>query len=261
VVVNPEGWIVTAAHVLKQSMALAQSDHDAREWERRRDAIRDDKNLSAKERSRKLNANGQFNKKAVRRGGTSWAFPGARVLDVTLLEEADLGVARLDPFDPTLVSQYPTFKDPAKDFRPGASLCKLGYPFQEIKPTYDEAAARFDVPGGIANVAFFPIEGIFTRQLSVPPPNPAPGFPIWFLETSSPGLRGQSGGPTFDTKASIWAIQAQTRSLPLGFSPEIKHAGQIQTEHQFLNVGMGIHVETVLGLFNKVGIKHSVSAD
>jgi hypothetical protein len=243
VVINPDGWIVTAAHVLKQSLTLAQSDGDAR----------------GKERLKRLSANGQFNKKAVRRAATSWNFPGSRIVDISILDEADLAVARLEPFDPIWVSTYPTFKDPNKNFRAAASLCKLGYPFQEIKPTFDEAASRFDVPGGSANVAFFPIEGLYTRFVIVPPPNPAPPFPIQFLETSSPGLRGQSGGPTFDTSASIWAIQSQTMSLPLGFSPEIKHAGQVQKEHQFLNVGLGVHVTTVLGFFNQLGIKHTLS--
>jgi hypothetical protein len=89
---------------------------------------------------------------------------------------------------------------------------------------------------------------------------PGPGFPVSFVETSSPGLRGQSGGPTFDVEGNIWAIQSQTRHLPLGFSPEIKDGGQNHKEHQFLNVGMGTHVETLLGLFKLIGIKHSVSA-
>ena len=30
-------------------------------------------------------------------------------------------------------------------------------------------------------------------------------------------------------------------------------------EHQFLNVGWGVHPETILGLFNEKGIAHSVS--
>jgi hypothetical protein len=116
----------------------------------------------------------------------------------------------------------------------------------------------FSVPPDQAQIAFFPIEGIYTRTINIDPPNPAPGFPLMFVETSSPGLRGQSGGPTFDTDGAIWAIQSQTGHLPLGFSPEIKEGGKAQKEHQFLNVGMGVHVETVLGFFNQLGIKHNV---
>jgi hypothetical protein len=176
-----------------------------------------------------------------------------------MLVEADLAVARLDGFDASKVTTYPTFKDSTKDFRNGASLCKLGYPFAEMTPTYDEAGQRFDLPADQLNVAYFPIEGIFTRTLTITPPTPAPPFPLLLVETSSPGLRGQSGGPTFDTNGAVWAIQSQTRSIPLGFSPEIKHAGRLEKEHQFLNVGMGVHVETVLGFFKELGIKAKVA--
>jgi hypothetical protein len=259
IIINPDGWIITAAHVMKDSIALAQSDHAARDWESRRDAIRNDASLSAKERSRRISALGQLQKKGARRGTSVWALGVGRIVDVTILEEADLAVARLDGFDRNLVSEYPTFKDPSKNFRPGASLCKLGYPFTEFTPTYDETANRFDLPPDQAQIAFFPIEGIFTRTITVPPPNPAPPFPLLFVETSSPGLRGQSGGPTFDTEGAIWAIQSQTRHLPLGFSPEIKDAGRVEKEHQFLNVGMGVHVETVIGFLKEAGIPHTVA--
>lgn len=38
-----------------------------------------------------------------------------------------------------------------------------------------------------------------------------------FIETSTPRLRGQSGGPIFDVNGAIWAIQSQTHHLKLGF--------------------------------------------
>jgi FtsP/CotA-like multicopper oxidase with cupredoxin domain len=110
----------------------------------------------------------------------------------------------------------------------------------------------------MTSLTFFPIDGLFTRTIEVPPPKGI-AFPLKYVETSSPGLRGQSGGPTFCSKGAIWAIQSQTRHLPLGFSPEIKDANKTHKEHQFLNVGMGIHTETVLGLFNQLAISHQVS--
>jgi hypothetical protein len=45
VVVNPDGWIVTAAHVMKASIQLAQADAAARQWEAQRDAIQSDASL------------------------------------------------------------------------------------------------------------------------------------------------------------------------------------------------------------------------
>jgi hypothetical protein len=259
VIVNPDGWIVTAAHVVQSAAALAKADSDARAWETKRDAIKADTSLSAKERSRQLSGLGQPKKKFPRRAATRWGHHGSRLRDIKLVPEVDLAVGRLDPFDPKWVAEYPVFKDPSKDFRRGASLCKLGFPFYRIKPTFDEATQRFDIPPEMMTIPFFPIEGIFTRGLLVPPPDPAPPYPLMFVETSSPGLRGQSGGPTFDQNGVIWAIQSRTRHFPLEFSPEVKERGQTHKEHQFLNVGEGIHVETILGVFNELGIAHTMS--
>jgi hypothetical protein len=258
IVINSDGWIITAGHVMKQSIAISQSHGAALDWEKRRDAIRADGSLSAKEREKHLKALGHLNKKAARRSATNWGFDRVKMVEVSILEEADLAVGRLDGFDKTRLKAYPIFKDPSKDVLPEASLCKFGYPFVEFSPTYDEVRNHFDVPLEQRTVPQFPIEGIFTRTILVPPSTPPAPCPIMFIETSSPGLRGQSGGPTFDTDGRIWAIQSQTRHLPLGFSPEIKHAGKTETEHQFLNVGMGVHVETVLGFLRHLKISVDV---
>lgn len=257
IVINPKGWIITAAHVMKDAVTLATSDRNARIWEAQRAAILANQALSAKERQRQLDALGKHNKKAARRGYSLWYFNNVTLRDVSILEEIDLAVARLDGFQPNWVSRYPSFKRPDDSFRVGASLCKLGYPFAEFVPTYDDASNTFSL--NQMEVTFFPIEGMFTRVIEVPPPAPAPPFQLKFVETSSPGLRGQSGGPTFDTNGHIWAVQSQTRHLPLGFSPEIRHNGQTHKEHQFLNVGMGVHAETVLGFLNQLGVRHSVA--
>jgi Trypsin-like peptidase domain len=261
VIVNDEGWIITCAHVVKASVALAKSAADARAWEMERNKIKTGASLSAKERSRKIAALGTVHRKAPIRAGTAWGHNGSSLRDIVVLEDIDLAVGRLDPFDPSWVTQYPVFKDPSKNFPSGASLCKLGYPFIELKPVFDEATSTFSLPPDQRQLALFPIEGIFTRTLVVSPGGAIKPYPLQFLETSSPGLRGQSGGPTFDTNGAIWAIQAQTRHQPLGFTPEVEIGGKKHQEHQFLNVGMGIDVTTVIGFLEELGIKHQLSAN
>lgn len=260
VIVNDEGWIATCGHVVKTSMILAKSDTDAVAWEAQRDQIKADTSLSAKARERKLEALGKINPKAVIRAATAWGHHGSRLCDITVLDDIDLAVGKLDPFDPNWVSEYPAFKDPTKNHSPGVSLCKLGFPFLELKPTYDEPTNSFTLPPEQRGLAPFPIEGIFTRTLVVSPAGGVRPYPLQFLETSSPGLRGQSGGPTFDSDGVVWAIQAQTRHQPLGFTPEVNVGGKKHQEHQFLNVGMGVDVTTVVGFLNELGISHQVSA-
>lgn len=257
VIVNSEGWIVTAAHIVSQALDLGRADIGARQWEQQREAIRTDTAISAKERTKRFAALGTPQKKSAIRAASSWGYNNSRLTNITIIKDVDLAVGKLDPFDPAWVTEYPVFKDPSKNFLPGASLCKLGYPFHDIKPLYDEGTSSFTIPPEMSVLPFFPIEGMFTRTLEVA--STSHPFPLRFIETSTPGLRGQSGGPTFDTSGAIWGIQSQTRHLPLGFSPEIKDGGKFHKEHQFLNVGMGVHVETVLGLFNQIGIQHQVS--
>jgi hypothetical protein len=97
------------------------------------------------------------------------------------------------------------------------------------------------------------MDGIFTRNLSGG--QSADGYPLQFVETSSPGLRGQSGGPTLDKDGVVWAIQSQTQSIPLGFRPTWKDEnGKDVEEHQVLNLGMGVHPETLQALFARHGV-------
>jgi hypothetical protein len=75
--------------------------------------------------------------------------------------------------------------------------------------------------------------------------NPATGQRAVFLETSSPGLGGQSGGPIFDEHGTIWAIQSRTIHLELGFSPSVTTNGRTTVEHQFLNLGLGSDIAEI----------------
>jgi len=190
----------------------------------------------------------------------------SRLVDGVRCDPADVGIGRLEPFDPAWVTTYPTFKDPSKDFEPGESLCKYGYPFHSITPIWDAATGSFQLPAGALPIPLFPIEGIFTRTAEIVITDPAgnllpiaPPFPLRWIETSSPGLRGQSGGPILDAQGSIWGIQANTMHLALGFDPQVPGRPN-EREHQFLNVGRGAHPETIFGLFNQFHVRYNVSA-
>ena len=101
---------------------------------------------------------------------------------------------------------------------------------------------------------------MLTRFLSAPPPGaPAAGgdaAPGRYVETSSPGLEGQSGGPLFDADGAVWAIQSHTRHLALGFRPRAPGEPKGPVAHQFLNVGVGVHAEAILALLDEAGVAH-----
>lgn len=260
VVINKDGWIVTASHILEDLERMTTEEQGAQAHEAKVAAITTDASLPQKEKSKRLAQLGKLRAEHTRRCSAWWGKDGMQIVDVEGITVADIAVARLEPFDPTEIKTYPVFKDPGKDFEPGVSLCKLGFPFHRITPTWDKDANAFRLPAEAFPMPLFPMEGIFTRiQEVVVTPNPPP-FPILFVETSTPGLRGQSGGPTFDMKGTIWAIQSKTMHLPLGFDPPVPGGKGGQKEHQFLNTGLGVHPATMFGLFKKKGIAFQVSA-
>ena len=265
VVINREGWIITAGHMLQHLEALGLGDQKRRAYETEYATIKNDLSISAKEKKKRTEALPKFNKTDTDRCSAWWGRDGVQVVDSAWIEPADIGIARLQPFDPSWFSAYPVFKDPTKAFEPGASLCTLGFPFHSIKPQWDEAALSFRLPAGALPIPFFPMNGIFSRlaEIVVVDPNmqplPPPPFPLRWIETSSPGLRGQSGGPIIDPQGSIWGIQCNTVSYPLGFDLPVP-GGHGTTEHQFLHCGRGVHPATVFGLLNQFGVKYDVSS-
>jgi hypothetical protein len=257
VVLNDQGWVLTAWHIIeliaqKIAECTATRDHVAKS-----EVIRNDASLDKRERERRLRKLGTLAPTATTNCSIWWGADGLTAVENKGLPDVDLGIARLDPFDPTAITTYPTLKAPGTGIHCGTSLCKLGFPFTQITPTWDSAKNAFTFPPGSLPLPFFPIDGIFTRTLNFPD-RPNQTYPLMLIETSSPGLMGQSGGPTFDVNGVVWAIQSRTRHLPLGFNPEVP-GQKNQREHQFLNVGRGIHTETIIGFLKQNNIKHAVS--
>jgi hypothetical protein len=257
VIVNDEGWIVTAGHIIEglENLIREEAANAALMTEAQIDS---DPSLSKKQKYDLKKDLRNRPDHATRRAGANWSFPGSQLVDVSRHDNVDLAIGRLEPFDKSWISTYPVFKDPTKDFHPGASLCKYGFPFNSVTPAWDGAANAFIVPGN--PLPLFPIEGIFTREIDIVPDGPAGPYNLRYVETSSPGLMGQSGGPTFDVHGAIWAIQSQTHHYALGFNPPVPGAANGESEHQFLNVGWGVHAETVIGVLTELGVRHTVSA-
>ncbi len=251
VVLNDEGWVLTACHVIKGVAKLERS----RSYRSKVSEIKGDESLSRKEQKEKIKTLGSPPKNEVIEFSIWWGKDEWSVDSFLLDETADLAVGKISGFKADQIPNYPVFKNPSVNFHPGESLCKLGFPFYTIVPEFKKDEGFF-FPEGTLPLPLFPLEGIFTRVVF---PKGIGTGKVRFVETSSPGLKGQSGGPTFDVKGRIWALQSRTTHYPLGFSP-VPPGGR-NGEHQFLNVGMGTHVETIIKFLEKHGINHEVSED
>ena len=254
VVINDEGWIVTAEHNIAHLQKMEAEALVCRAYESdlaAAQAIADPRQQKHALRQLKRPPDNSTSHFSAWWGGLAEAISTSSGIPV-----ADISVAKLVGFDATKVAAYPTFKDPSRDFEPGTSLCKLGFPFHAVTPSWDGVGFHLP-PGGIP--PYFPMDGMFTRTANLVAENGTPPpFPLIWVETSTPGLKGQSGGPTIDVHGNIWAIQVRTSNLHLGFSPEVPGEKGAK-EHQFLNVGLGVHPTTMFGLFDLNGIRYQVS--
>ncbi len=254
VLLNNEGWIITVAHIFQAQIQYNHDKEEIDEYKNKLASITNNQSLSDKLKRRQKN---QLYKKWITNFSYWWGKDGARIDNFIIYPFADLAVGKLTPFLPSEINNYPIIKNPA-NLKLGTSLCKLGFPFHEIQATFNEDTENFTLNPGSLPIPRFPIEGIYTRNLIQVNPNDNTKQ-TKFIETSSPGLKGQSGGPIFDTAGNIWAIQSKTSHIPLGFNPKIKQGNREVEENQFLNVGLGVHTEVIVSFLTDNNISFQLS--
>ncbi|PWJ56944.1 trypsin-like peptidase [Dyadobacter jejuensis] len=176
-------------------------------------------------------------------------------LSISLHPTQDLAIIQFKDFDQMLYRGHATFLKDSSAIKPGKYLCRLGYPFPEFT-NYQYNKVRNDIEWkneGRQNSPSFPIDGIVTRRI-------ADGNEITGIEMSTPGLKGQSGGPLFDTHGLIYGMQSSTRHLHLGFDQinrEVTSDGQRKrvSNYPFLNVGQCVHVDIIKQFLKDKGVQ------
>jgi hypothetical protein len=253
---NQEGYFLTAFHIVKQWQQTLDDLNTTRKIKADITTIQNDANLSGDEKRRRLKKQDKAHNGMIEDASLWLGVDGLVTEFFGGFEAIDLGIGKLQNFASATGTTFPILKDPKKDYEPGVSLCRLGYPFFSVTPIFDQVSGNFQLP---SVPPFFSSEGIFCRTIEIVPhasQSPFP-FPMQWIETSSPGLRGQSGGPIFDKNGTVWGIQSNTFCYPLGFEPEIRQGQKI---HQFLSVGRGVHMSTVVSALYQQNVNFSLSA-
>jgi hypothetical protein len=256
VVLNKDGWIITVAHIFEAPRKYQQDQANVARYYEQVRKIRATPGLDQQAQDREI-AKLASDPNWITTFTFWWAQDGVTLQDVKLYPELDLAIGRLEPFRNFPTKVYPKIKNP-DHLKPGTSLCKLGFPFHQVSATFDEQKNLFVFAPGSVPVPVFPMEGILTR-FKIGGKTSDNRFDIKHIETSSPGLRGQSGGPIFDTSAVVWGIQSKTDHLQLGFSPRIVKDGKEIEENQFINVGLGVHPETIIKVLNENNIQFELA--
>ena len=234
IVVNSDGWIVTSAHIIEE--------------------------ILSQERIRETATEEDSDPQRVVAHSEIWAVPGfmarpARMVEAHVKRVADLGLCRIEPFTGEGISEYPVFRDAVTaPISQGMSVCRLGFPFFDVAASFSEERNQFSLDQGAFPIPRFALDGVvarFNRRVS----DDGQASAI-YIETSTPGLRGQSGGPLLDTNGRVCGVQSHTAHLDLGFDAQFSVGSQVVTERQFLNVGAATHVDEVRELMDSVDVKY-----
>jgi hypothetical protein len=241
VTVNADGWALTSAHVMEPAIAAKAHAEERQKYLQQVETLKNGAAHSRK-KLRRLLATHRPNPRWITNLSYWWADDRVQLKQVILDPVSDLAAVRLDP--PLPAPRFPTFWNPSREIPVGTSLCRLGFPFHSVTPVFNQGKGSFEFPPGTIPMPRFPNEGIHTRLCILK--DEASGRSVKFLETSSPGLRGQSGGPLFDVAGTVCGVQSKTISLPLGFSPKAMTETGVVRESQFLNVGLATHVDEIV---------------
>ena len=248
-IITRDGWAITAAHCMSPLFQQKVINDKVREV--------DEHNAQHPE-DRK-----EYDPKWLRAHSFWWGNDRIRFETVHVIQPLDLALVKLVNLPPDFVTDYPVFASP-ENVRQGMSLCRLGYPFIKVNTSFNPENNSFkvDIHPEIIKLCF-PNDGILTRLVPKPVPGPIPegapkDVPI-FVETSTPGLLGQSGGPIFDKNGNIVAMQSSTANIDLGFG-DMQINGKYMPE-QYLNVGLGPSVGSIVKQLDHFGVKYKSESD
>lgn len=177
--------------------------------------------------------------------------------EVYLHPTDDVAIIKFQGFEKLPYKGYATFLKDASYIKQGKFLCRLGFPFPEFSNFgYNEEKDDIEWTGdGKKDTPRFPIEGMITRGIL-----DANGAKKG-IEMSTPGLRGQSGGPLFDQNGVVYGMQSSTHHLHLGFDikdKEIREGSKIKkvSNHPFLHLGNCVHVDIIKSFLKEKEFKY-----
>ena len=251
--VNDDGWALTCKHVVSQLISTDKINKIYSAFKAARDQLpigkKSRKALRVLERKHGYSNGGpiEIHHRFVN------CIEGPLQLDFRLHATLDVALLKFNNFTKISPDTFAVFAQNSANLKQGKSLCRLGFPFPEFTNfEYDAAADQMRWTNtGRTDSPRFPIEGMVTRRIIGP--SGVVGF-----ELSTPGLRGQSGGPAFDTSGRVWGMQSATNHLDLDFDVdmEVLRNGTKRrvTESAILHVGHCIHIDVLKQFMRDNGV-------
>ncbi len=253
--VNSDGWALTCGHVAKQIIIAEQLATQRQAFMNEMAAQRGQKKEKALRRE--LERKYKYSKDSTfeLHNRVVGCAEGPVNIEARLHNSLDVALIHFKNFTRLGCDSFPAFAANGADLKQGKFLCRLGFPFPEFSNfAYDSTTDTIHwTDTGKKDTPRFPIEGMVTRHI-VNDTGQIIGF-----EMSTPGLRGQSGGPVFDSEGIIWGVQSATAHLDLDFdvNQEVIRGGQKKrvSDSAFLHVGHCIHVDVLKSFMSDHGVQ------
>lgn len=253
--VNAEGWALTCGHVADQIVAADEIENKFQSFKEELAARQDEK--KRRQLIRELERKYEYSKHTTVELLNMFrnCIEGELNLRIFRSKKYDVALLKFNGFTKLLCDAFPFFPADTSELKQGKFLCRLGFPFPEFTNfAYDEASDSIRwTDTGRADSPRFPIEGMLTRHL-IDKDGQVIGF-----EMSTPGLRGQSGGPVFDMDGKVWGMQSATAHLDLNFDvdQEVIRNGLKKRvkDSAFLHVGHCIHVDVLKSFMREQGVQ------
>ena len=172
-------------------------------------------------------------------------------IEIKVHKSLDLALIKLKGIN-IECNNYPIFSKTMPE--QGQSVCKLGYAFPEYsyyEYKDDNIVFKKDM---VSNFPLFPMDGIVTRHV-IDENNVMSMF-----ETSTPGLRGQSGGPVFSPEGIVYGIQTLTKHIDLNFDVDTEVRRGVDNKRvtftPFINLGVCVSSKEVIKFLDENKVEY-----